>query len=478
MKLNIKLWVVFAFVSIIGFSACENKLDLKPTNELETSLALNTPEDFENLLKGAYSYLNWYMNGEFMIRPDIMSDNLIINQNGRQSNGLLYRLKQSSTTATWLNVGERGGVVVYNCNLLLENIEKLRAINEAKAKQYEAEAKALRAMVYFDMARVYCQAPASGSNDSYGMYYKFVNNIRELPARGTLGELYTNIIKDLNEAKDNLSTDAVVGRINKYTAYGLLSRIYLYQGKFAEARDAANEVIQNSSYKVTPRDKFTDLWDDQYTDNMLLKYPVVNSDNFSIGTAFKQNTRAEYVPDFGFYNMYQAADIRKEAYFRTGEFEGGVYNLIIKYELRPGSPADVADIPVLRMEEVYLNYAEAVAEAGQGSASLSALAALDQIRSNRYAGFSSGGETGDALKDAIRTERRLELAFEGHRSFDLKRWGLGFTRSDNGEFADGTGTPPAADYKSLNAGDHRFLWPIPQAWINVNPNFEQNPGYN
>jgi hypothetical protein len=78
--------------------------------------------------------------------------------------------------------------------------------------------------------------------------------------------------------------------------------------------------------------------------------------------------------------------------------------------------------------------------------------------------------------DAIKLERRLELFAEGHRYFDLKRWGEGVSRSaTDGEFFDGTGTPPA--FTDLPAGSHKFEMPIPQAEINVYPEFQQNPGY-
>ena len=117
--------------------------------------------------------------------------------------------------------------------------------------------------------------------------------------------------------------------------------------------------------------------------------------------------------------------------------------------------------------------AEAYAAQGQDAP---ALAALDAVRSQRYANFTSGGETGSVLKAAIQLERRLELAFEGARFTDIKRMGLPVNRSLFGHLSDGTGQ--AADILILPAADYRFNLPIPLRELNLNPNMVQSPGYN
>jgi hypothetical protein len=119
-----------------------------------------------------------------------------------------------------------------------------------------------------------------------------------------------------------------------------------------------------------------------------------------------------------------------------------------------------------------LNKAEAQYELGLET---EALATLDELRAQRFTGFTSPGESGQALEDAIQFERRVELCFEGHRFFDLKRRGESVERSDNGDIIDGSGTP--AEVQTLAAGDFRFQFPIPVAEINANPNMVQNPGY-
>ena len=128
---------------------------------------------------------------------------------------------------------------------------------------------------------------------------------------------------------------------------------------------------------------------------------------------------------------------------------------------------------------MYLTRAEANYRLGNTA---QALTDLDAVRAQRYSGFVSGNESGTALLDAILLERRLELAFEGDRFFTLKRLGLPIQRNaTKGALADGTGTPPAARWVTLPAGDYRWQLPIPEEAFNSNSALikseDQNPGY-
>src|SRR5690606_29351565 len=137
-----------------------------------------------------------------------------------------------------------------------------------------------------------------------------------------------------------------------------------------------------------------------------------------------------------------------------------------------GTTPGIVDVKYLRVAEVLLNRAEAYFNLGDET---SALADLNQLRENRYTDFTPGTETGSALSDAIALQRRLELAFEGDRWFDLKRKGLPVERDDFGDFSDGTGSP--CFVKTLPAGDPRWQLPIPLYDQHANPDFEPNQGY-
>ena len=148
------------------------------------------------------------------------------------------------------------------------------------------------------------------------------------------------------------------------------------------------------------------------------------------------------------------------------------YNNIYKYFGRAAGNANVVDVKALRTAEVLLSRAEAYARLNKNT---EALADLNTLRKQRYSDYVAGTETGADLLTAILLQRRLELAFEGSRFFDLKRLGLGVTRSSFGDKSDGTGINNVT--KALPAGDIHFQLPFPQSEINANPNIVQNPGY-
>ena len=101
---------------------------------------------------------------------------------------------------------------------------------------------------------------------------------------------------------------------------------------------------------------------------------------------------------------------------------------------------------------------------------------MDLLRSKRYSDYTPGTETGQALLDAILLERRLEFAFEMDRFYTLKRLGLDMVRSTtDGQFDDGSGVP--ANVTFIAAGDYRWQMPIPKYYRDLNPNYQQNPGY-
>ena len=474
------IYIIFTSLIVISFSSCENELDTVPYNSVDAGSGISTPQDVENTLLGTYRRLTGtssggdeiYYGGEFLARPDILSDNLILNQQGRLSNKTTFEWRYNANN-TW-SVYSYCYRVIYSANLVLANIDKAGT----KADNLEGEALALRALAHFDALRVHAQFPVrSGAGSTLGLPYMTEPDALVLPARETVESNYTNLINDLTTAASKISEDNGEGRFNKAAVYALLSRVYLYMGEWQNSVNAANSAISFSNTDVASISEFPSVWKDDSRAGVLFLVRNTELDGLSVGVPYSQTgptgTKSEFVVDFDFYNKFSDSDIRKSAYIFTSVFEGNEYNHVYKYLGRSSGDANVVDMKVLRMAEVYLNKAEALANLGGKDSQ--ALAALDKVRSNRYDSFVSPNETGTDLMDAIKLERRLELAFEGHRFFDLKRWGEAVQRSNYGEFADGTGTP--AIYQNLPANDYRFQLPIPQSEINANPNVEQNPEY-
>ena len=473
---NIFKTIIFT-IALIGFNACDSDLEQLPNDSLSPESFYQTNADFVAATRGVYSrFLNGsYYGGSLLSRPDIMTDNVILAPSGRRSNQNFYEWRHAPNLA-W-GMMSSPYIAINRANLILSRLGNLA--DGTDKDNFEGEARAARALALFDMCKVYSQIPTQSSGASSGLGMPIITvtdpNVREL--RPTVEESYDFIISELEAAKDLINADNGSGRLNKDAVNGLLSRAYLYNGQYNEAITAANAV----SADIATIADFPGIWIDANNAGVLFKIDQDRIlDGTGIGIEWSQSVGGdvipEYVMSFEMYNLYQANDIRRSAYTQIlPDQNGNLYNAITKMFGEAGQNNGVVDAKVIRVAEVYLNKAEAHAMIGGQDAQ--ALAALDMVRSNRYSGFSSPGETGAALLDAIKLERRLELFAEGHRLFDVKRWGESIERSaTDGEFFDGTGTPPA--FTTLPSGSHLFELPIPQDEINVYPEFQQNPGYN
>ena len=471
-------------VTSIVLTSCDDELTKKPYDALSSDVVFSSPDGFSNALRGVYAgfidnstdNIGAYYGGDMFSVPDILTDNVVLNQNGRQSKKTLY---------DWLyNANGYGGFDLYGdaykiirkSNAIINNIDIL-STGDFKNNTL-GEALTARALAHFDLVRTYAQIPtqSSGAGASLGVAYVTIVDPTQKPARNTVDEVYSNIIIDLTTAQELIDSSNDASRFNKNAVNGLLSRVYLYMGQWQNAIAEANKVTSS----VASISNFPKLWKDESSDGIISQFLIRIADDIAIGTEYSQTSpasgvRSEYNVDFDFFQMYTATDVRKNSYFSTSSFGGISYNHIAKYFGKTGQNNNIVNAKIIRTAEVMLNKAEAYTELSPPN-DAGALVALNAVRSQRYTGFVSGGETGQALKDAIALERRLELAFEGHRLFDIKRKGLDVNRSTiNGDVSDGTGVPSA--FTTLAAGDHKFQLPIPQSAINANTNLIQNPGY-
>jgi len=474
-----------AAVTSISFVSCEDSLDRQPFANRAPSDVFSNPAGFDNAMRGVYSgftgidnqMYGTYLGGDANILADVLSDNLIIAQNGRQTKKTMHEWIYSGNNTSFLYADAYK--VMNRANAILDNTGNLS--DGPFKSNITGEALASRAIAAFSLVKTYAKIPtqSADANASLGVAIQTTSDAFSLPTRATVAENYTAIIADLELAKTLINADNGVGRFNLNTVNAFLSRVYLYNGDMQNCITAANAV----SSSVTTRDRFVSIWKDENSpaqEGVLSRLVLTTDDGVNIGTQYSQTSpttgvRSEYAVDFDFYNLYQNSDFRKIAYFSTSVFGGDNYNHIAKYFGKGNNTDNTVDAKVIRMAEVMLNKAEAYADPSVGN-DAAALVALDAVRSQRYTGFVSGNETGNGLKAAIALERRLELAFEGHRFYDLKRTAQDTVRSaTNGEFADGTGTPAVGTL--LTAGSFKFELPIPQGALDANPNMVQNPGY-
>ena len=477
---------VFALI-IGGFTSCDNELDQVPFDEFGTENAYVTAADFENAIRGAYSTLakgpiyGGSDAGGMLDAPDVLSDNVTFAQKGRNTRRTLHNWQYGASDEPMGGLYERSYQLIYRTNVLLANSENFEG--ETKANVV-AEAKALRALAHLDLISFFGKIPTQSgdANGSLGIAYVTEPDPLVEPERETVGAVYSKIAQDLEEAlvdiNDSNSTEPsnkAESRMGKDAVRILLSRVYLYMGEWQKSIDIANDI----SIPVANRSNVVGVWEDTSRDGLAFYIPnQLPTLGISVGVTWSQggmnNLIPEYVVSYELYQLYANDDIRKEAYTMAAQSNDNPplqFNAIKKLFGRPGQSNGQVDIKIFRSAEAYLNMAEAYFNLGNESA---ARTALDAVRIKRYTTPPSG-ETGSALRDAIRLERRLEFAFEYQRFFDLKRWGLPVERDGFGDLADGTGTP--SDQQSLPAGSNKFQLPIPQTALDLNPNLVQNPGY-
>ncbi|TDS11950.1 SusD-like starch-binding protein associating with outer membrane [Maribacter caenipelagi] len=480
MKNNIKLLVLL--FSFGFFMSCDDELnDLQPFVEGNPETFFNSVSAFQNGVDGAYRQLwNYYSSTGSGLQgiPDILSDNVIIAQTGRRSNQDYFNYRYVAGTGGAIDLYWSEAYEAVNvANLVIAQIDNLGDGDDKD--NILGQALAIRAWAHFDLVRVYGKIPtqSADANASLGVVYIKVEDgdtedpFAE-PVRETVASNYAEIIGDLERASQLIGADNGQGKLNTDGVYALLSRVYLYNGEYQKVIDAADEV----SVPLATAEELEGLYTDANEAGIVVKLAINTSSESggnNVGVLYSQSnstsTISEYVFDFDFINSIDEDDLRKDVISFVGLNQDNQYNAISKFLGETGQVNGRVDVKVMRAAEVLLNKAEAQFELGQD-----ALSTLNELRDLRYVAY-DGGETGQDLEDAIQFERRVELSFEGHRFFDLKRRGEAVMRSTMGDIIDGSGTPP--DFPTIAADNFRFQLPIPIAEINANQNMVQNPGY-
>lgn len=465
------------------FSACSKDfLDQRPDQSTETERAITDLPGLRAAINGVYSLMqneNYY--GRTMpLLPDLRSDNgfiSVINSNRyRNQDQYIVTANDQYTTDSWNQLY----AVVANANMVITKGPRISllpsAADSTEAKQIVAEAYALRALVFFDIARMFAQPYNYTPGATHmGIPIVTVTNVDSVqsPSRSSMKDTYAQIISDLTAAisgfEGSKSTEFSSGRINIYSAKALLSRILLYKEDWQGAARYAGDVIQSNKYALLPNEKLVS--DFKITNNNETVFEIINTavDNRNtdgLSYMFSQDGYGDVLATNNIYNIYQATDVRRN-FLQKGKRSGNggedPANIITKYK-------DVStfteSIKVMRLAELYLIHAEAAAHLGSTA---EAQADLDVVTQRADHNAPPVTATGPALLDAILLERRKELAFEGHRLFDLIRTKRSFTK-----FLASDKTIP------VSWPSTKVILPIPQRELDANPNIrnQQNEGYN
>ena len=489
--------LIFALLA----QSCEKLLDTDSPQDLDSSKALTTKAGINAAVIGLYDYLQstrMYGRDLFAI-PEALADNGRATGNSGRFNNEAVNLPNVHMV-NW----QTSYFLINQANLILDNVEKSGGVlSPAEIANVQAECLFLRALTYFDLIKTFAYipsnktAPASQDFGGVPLILTGVDDQAKIitPARASTLDVYIQIYKDLDAAIAKFTSlpslgGSVNGRgrayANRPAAQALYSRVALYSGDYALSAQYANAAIAsgfgtlstNISYLADWRQKshpeaFFDLNFDQITESQgpnesmqtaytTLSTPGVRSVTQGFGDLVPT---ASMLSALGITlagtTVTRGADVRALVY-ELGTSGRGVANVeCTKFIGKNGPNQD--NIPVLRLSEQFLNRSEAYFNLGKRD---SAILSLNTIRVR--AGLPAVSDTsaivvGNNLLEEILLQRRIELAFEGHRFWDLKRLGRGITKP-----------APAAN---LPATDYRFLANIPLRELSANPNLKQNFGY-
>ncbi len=440
-KIYNSIWFL-AFVVL--FTGCDDKLDLEPRQSISVGTAISTGENVKNILIGVYNETGQEESygGYLQLMADLygFSDQATWGGTFQQPRQVFNKnifVDNSFVRDLWLNAYE----AINQANLVLDYAD---LVDEADRDRVMGEAYFLRALNYFDINRFY-----SSPDGSMGVPLTLTgitDYSQDLEiARAPSDQVYSQVISDLEMAYSLLpETNDIFA--DKYSAQALLARVQLHIGNYPEARDAADDVIENSGHSLTDTyaaafnndsDSSEDVFAFQVTtqdgDNVLNTH-YADQDNGGRGGDITVND--EYI------SMFDASDERGSFFYESAD-NGAT--LTSKYTNQYGN------ISLIRLAEMYLIRAEA-------NLRLETEVGANPTKDVNTVRIRSTAEPLDTVTlDDILAERERELMFEGFLIFDYTRTGR--------------------DVGELPSNSPKLSFPIPLREMDVNSLLTQNPGY-
>ncbi|MGF1922802.1 MAG: RagB/SusD family nutrient uptake outer membrane protein [Bacteroidia bacterium] len=461
----IKLYQKYILVfSLLILTASCSKLDLTPTDTISPDKAYRNLNDINMGLLGAYALTDYT---PISISSTVSDENTFPTENTvGNSDAFRWLYTAGSGSVTTLYSDYYRGIDRVNRTIAGMDALTFTAAENATAARYRGELLALRAYFHFELLRHYASSYQTGA---LGVPYMEASAIG-YPARDNFEVVIAKAKNDLNTAKNLIPasfTDKT--RLTKTAVAAIQARVALYEKNWADAITYSTEVI--NAVPLASKAQFPGLWTDANDSEVIWKLKRVGTTDSRVGDFFFRQTGGIvlYAPSFKLIATFdQANDLRYPAYIKFDATRTGTKSqyLVNKYIGGTSTAPGLTDIKVFRTGEMYLIRAEARAEsAGDAAGDLNT---LRTARINNYVNATFGDKA--SLVDAIVAERFKELAFEGHRFFDLKRRGLAVQRIA----ADAVNASGAITLLPTQA---QYALPIPASEISVNKNTVQNPNY-
>ena len=473
-----RIYIILVLSCLLFVTGCDKMLETKSQTLLPQD-KLQTEAGCEAMLYGVYDLMQEtaFYGRDILTVPEVLADNSRLSPLASR-----YKGQADNRIGSHLDIWVESYEIIALLNEVIEYAEKLP--ETPKAKAIWGEALALRGLTYFNLARVYGREPGH-LVDNFDLCVPLILKAffydggpmgeEVYPARATVAEVWGQIEKDLTEGFSLLkgNDDGLMPkRMGSLATRAILSRVYLYEGKWKECVDASDYVTANAPF---------DLYGGTYTDifskgeETIFYLYFTNSENWGSSSLQSINGMMESELDSEGYDIGkgvgdadlcvaeelialfdQKNDLRFKA-FRKAKINGEKVWWTKKFSGWQGA-FGLDNVPVIRLSEVVLNRAEAQAELKKDT---EALADVNELRTKR--GLDAVSFSGAELLNEILLQRRLELAQEGHRFFDLKRRGETISKP--------AGRTP------VSYEDFRVVARISETQMDANKNLKNNPGY-
>ena len=470
MKLYKRIFAMMLAVSVLA--SCEDQIDVQPKDSITPAIALADLGGYQALLFSVYRRMHefGYYGQTMILDAEALADNLVIaNNTGR------YTGEVVNSIGAHVDIWGRY-TAINEANTIIAGVPELEDGTEAARNRVLGEALFLRALLYHDLSKAYGYEPGrevGGFNLSVILRTTPTIGLSDADfrSRATNAEVYAQIEADLLQAINLLpaesGTSGFPQRISRSAAKALLARVYLFWARYSDAANYADQVIAESTKSLLTGDDYLAAWGSEPHGESILEFDIelvdwstVDGVNNSMNSVTAQHD-ADYNPTNGQFavggsddliNSIEAGDLRADLWV---DFSDNWENLKWRGEL--GDYRE--NIPIIRISEMYLISAEGKARSNNDGGAQTAINALRAARD-----LPATTATGGALIDLIMNERRVELAFEGHRWFDLKRLGMDIPK-------------PQTTFGQLDYTDFRMLARIPVDQVVLNETLQQNPGY-
>jgi len=486
----------------ISVTSCKKDfLKQEPEANLLGANFWKTESDLKQGVVGAYASLRDMGNFSYWLLGEMRSDNTSFQYNapqrGQENREFVDQFLLTPDNTLIRDFWQASYIGIARCNDVLDNVDHIAMSDQAKT-QAIGEVKLLRGFHYFNLVRQYGGVP---------LRLAVTKSPAEANSKGraSVDEVYNQIITDLNDAAAKLpavgqyaATDK--GRVTSGTANALLGEVYLTRKKYTEALAALRKVTGYSLlpayadiYLPANKNNAESIFEIQYlgsvsglSSNFMYQFAPFNS-----GTAVTQDpgtnlsfTSGWNTPTKDMIDAYEAGDVRKGISLSDGFNNGTTFvyaPYVKKYNqgfIQPGQ-TDV-NFPVIRYADVLLMMAECLNEQSF-VANGEAFNLLNQVRTRAQLPAKTSGNATPALnvttqqgfRDAVFQERKVELAFENHRWYDLVRSGTAVAVMNAHGQREKVLNPnnPAASYAVTT---NNLLLPIPQREVTLD-NLTQNP---